>query len=371
MSRKRVLLVFGTRPEAIKMAPVVRRLRERSADFETVVAVTAQHREMLDQVLEVFSIEPDFDLDIMLPRQTLTQVTTRALDRLTPVIEEVTPDAILVQGDTTTTFVAALAAFYHKVPVGHVEAGLRTGDIYQPYPEEMNRRLTSQLARWHFAPTATSSARLLGEGVDPSRVHVTGNTVIDALLEAVEMEYEFPPGPVADALAGGERIVLMTMHRRENWGQPARDVCQAVLRLAREFDDVRVLFSVHKNPAVRETVQGLLGGTPRVDLIEPLDYLPFVKLMQAATLILSDSGGMQEEAPSLGKPVLVLRNKTERPEAIEAGTARLVGTDTDTVFAEAARLLSDPVAYDEMAQASNPFGDGRAAQRIADILAGS
>jgi UDP-N-acetylglucosamine 2-epimerase (non-hydrolysing) len=368
MKRRKILVAFGTRPEAIKMAPVVHRLREREDRFEPVVCVTAQHRELLDQVLGLFDIHPDHDLDIMTERQTLTQVTTRALEGLTPVIEEEAPDAVLVQGDTTTTFVAALASFYQRVPVGHVEAGLRSDDRYQPFPEEINRRLGSVLAEWHFAPTAMAEARLLEEAVPPGRVFVTGNTVIDALQEAVEKEFTFPPGPVADALASGRRILLMTAHRRENWGEPMREVFGAARTLVGRFDDIHVLFSVHPNPAVREDAERMLGDVERVDLLEPVDYLPFVKLMDGATLLLTDSGGLQEEGPALGKPVLVMRNVTERPEAVASGTARLVGTRSEAIVGEVSLLLTSDEEYARMAKAANPFGDGHAAERIADIL---
>ncbi len=367
---RRVLVIFGTRPEAIKMAPVIERLRERPHDFETLVAVTAQHRDMLDQVLALFGIVPDIDLDIMRHGQTLADITMRAVEGLSRVVDEAKPDAVLVQGDTTTTFVGALAAFYLRVPVGHVEAGLRTDDRYQPFPEEINRRLTSQLATWHFAPTAVAQGRLLAEGIDPAAVIVTGNTVVDALLEVAEKPYVFPHGPIADALGGGRRIVLVTTHRRENWGEPIRAVCEAVRQLLGRFDDIHVLYACHSNPIVRSTAEELLGGLERIDLLGPVDYLPWVKLMQASTLILSDSGGIQEEAPSLGKPVLVLRNTTERPEAIEAGTVKLVGTDTGQVVAQASRLLTDTAAYEEMSRASNPFGDGHASERIVAALAG-
>ncbi len=365
---KRVLLVFGTRPEAIKMAPVVQRLREHPA-LEPVVAVTAQHREMLDQVLALFGIEPDFDLDIMVPGQTLTDVTLRALEGLSPLMERERPDAVLVQGDTTSTFVAALSAFYHRIPVGHVEAGLRTGDITRPFPEEVNRRLTTQTARWHFAPTATAAAHLYAENIAPDRVSVTGNTVVDALLEVREMPYEFPPGPVADVLARGGRMILVTAHRRESWGEPMTRVFTAVRDIAQSAEDLSVFVATHANPIVADEVERILSPVDNAYILGPLEYLPFVKLMQASTLILSDSGGIQEEAPSLGKPVLVLRDVTERPEAIEAGVVKLVGTDTQRIVAEATRLLTDRAAYDEMAQVANPFGDGHAADRICDILA--
>jgi UDP-N-acetylglucosamine 2-epimerase (non-hydrolysing) len=365
---RRVLVVFGTRPEAIKMAPIVERLRERPDVFETIVAVTAQHREMLDQVLDLFGITTEHDLGIMRHGQSLTSLTIRALEGLSMLVEEVRPDVVLVQGDTTTTLAAALAAFYHKVPVGHVEAGLRTDDVYQPFPEEIDRRLTSQIASLHFAPTSAAASRLLDEGVPIGRVFLTGNTVIDALLEVQDKPYEFLAGPVADALASGRRIVLVTAHRRENWGEPIAELCGALRDLVRAHPDIHVLFATHANPIVREVVDRELVGMERVGLLGPLEYLPFVKLMGAATIILSDSGGVQEEAPSLGKPVLVLRNVTERPEAIEAGTAKLVGMSRNAIVVQAGRLLDDPAEYKKMARAVNPFGDGLAATRIADIL---
>jgi UDP-N-acetylglucosamine 2-epimerase len=365
---RRVLAVFGTRPEAIKMAPVVEALRARPADFDVTVAVTAQHREMLDQVLALFGITPDVDLDIMLPSQSLAQITTRALGGLDPLVAESRPDVVLVQGDTTTTFAAALAAFYHQVPVGHVEAGLRTHDVYAPFPEEVNRRLTSQLTRWHFAPTATAAARLLSEGLDPAHVHVTGNTVVDALSEVAAMPFAFPPGTVADSLASARRIVLMTAHRRESWGAPMERVCAAARALVERFADIEILFATHLNPSVRGPVTDALCDAERITLLPPLDYLPFVKLMAASTLILSDSGGVQEEAPSLNVPALCLRDVTERPEAVEAGAVKLVGTDPARIVAEASLLLTDSAEHARMAAAPNPFGDGHAAERIADIL---
>lgn len=364
----KVLSVFGTRPEAIKMAPVVRAL-ERAHGIESRVCVTAQHREMLDQVNELFGVVPDHDLDIMRHGQTLADITMRAMTGLDWVIATEQPDVCIVQGDTTTTFVAGLTSFYHKVPVAHVEAGLRTDDKHQPFPEEINRRLTSVLTDWHFAPTQVAADRLFAENVPADRVYVTGNTVIDALLEAARLDYTFPPGPIADALASGRRIVLATLHRRENWGDPVVAVCRAIKQLASDFPDIHVLFAVHMNPVVRDVVNEWLGAAERITLVEPVDYLPFVKLQQAATLILSDSGGIQEEAPSLGTPVLVLRNTTERPEAVSAGTVRLVGTETERIVAEASRLLTDPDEHARMAMASNPFGDGTASQQIADILA--
>lgn len=367
--RKRVLVVFGTRPEAIKLAPVIARLRERDSEFEPVVAVTAQHREMLDQVLDLFEVVPEHDLDIMASGQTLTQITTRSLAGLAPLMETVKPAAVLVQGDTTTTFAAALSAFYHGVPVGHVEAGLRTHDLSRPFPEEANRRLTTRLARWHFAPTALAEKHLLAEGVEPAAIHMTGNTVVDALLEALTRPFEFDDGPAARALAGGRRIVLVTAHRRENWGERYRSICLAVSDLVERFSDIHVLFATHKNPVVADVAREILGGVSRVDLLGPLEYLPFVKVMGASTLILSDSGGVQEEAPTLGKPTLVLREVTERPEAVDAGVVRLVGTDRATILAEASALLEDERAYAAMARRASPFGDGQAARRIAEVLA--
>lgn len=349
------------------MAPVVHRLAEREC-FDVKVIVTGQHRQMLDQVLDLFSIEPDADLDVMLPRQTLEQLTTRVLERLAPVLDDFKPDAVLVQGDTTTTYVTALAAFYRKIPVGHVEAGLRTDDIYRPFPEEMNRRMTTALATWHFPPTVVSERRLLAEGIDPRRVWVTGNTVVDALHEVAARPFEFAPGAVRDALESGRRVVLMTAHRRENWGEPMQAICRAAARIVRAHDDVHVLFSVHLNPETQAVAREILGGVERVSLLEPLDYLPFVNLMKASTLILSDSGGIQEEAPALGVPALVLRESTERPEAVDSGTVRLVGTDESRIFAESCLLLDDAEEYAAMAQAASPYGDGTAAVQIADIL---
>ncbi len=368
--RRRVLVVFGTRPEAIKLAPVISALRKRTDEFVTTVAVTAQHREMLDQVLSLFDIVPDHDLDIMTAGQTLTEITTRALTGLAPLMQSVRPDVVVVQGDTTTTFAAALSAFYHGAEVAHVEAGLRTGDLAQPFPEEANRTLTTRITRYHFAPTEQAAANLRAEGVDPTRVCVTGNTIVDALLATAELPYRFPDGPVAWALSSGRRIVVVTSHRRENWGEPFRRICAAVRELPRRFDDVEVLFATHRNPVVRDVAMTMLGGEPRVTLLDPLPYLPFVKLLQASTIILSDSGGIQEEAPTLGKPALVMREVTERPEAVEAGVVRLVGTDTGRILEAATQLLSDQAAYEAMATRANPFGDGHAAERIVAVLAG-
>jgi len=364
----RVLVVFGTRPEAIKMAPVVAALQSRPDTFETVIAVTAQHRDMLDQVLRIFNITPDHDLDIMRAGQSLAQVTVRSLEGLTPLMESVLPDVVLVQGDTTTTFAAALAAFYHHVPIGHVEAGLRTYDLEQPFPEEANRQLTTRLCRWHFAPTEQARRNLLAEGIAPSTVEVTGNTVVDALLATADRPYDFPAGPIAEALATGRRLVLVTAHRRENWGAPLERICEAVARIIDENPDVHVLFATHSNPIVAEPAAMRLGALERVDLIGPQDYLPFTKLLRAATLIISDSGGIQEEAPTFGVPTLVLREVTERPEALAAGVVRLVGTQTDSIVDQANLLLQDSDEYTAMAHHANPFGDGHAAERIVDIL---
>lgn len=365
---KRVLVVFGTRPEAIKMAPIIRRLREHGARFEVVVAVTAQHREMLDQVLGLFGIVPDHDLDIMRHGQTLDEVLARAVTGLAGLVRSVRPDVVLVQGDTATTFAGALSAFYERVAVAHVEAGLRSDDKYQPFPEEINRRLTTHVADFHFAPTEVAAGRLMAEGVGADRIWVTGNTVVDAVLEAARAPFRFAEEPLASILADPERIVVLTAHRRENWGAPMRSISQAVLALVDRFADIRVVVPLHRNPIVRQDVRELLGDHDRIHLIEPLEYVPFVKLMQASTLVLSDSGGVQEEAPSLDLPVLCLRERTERPEAVDAGAVRLVGTATDRIVEAASELLSDREAYRVMAEARNPFGDGTAALRIADIL---
>ncbi len=358
-----ILAVVGTRPDAVKMAPVVKALQE-DPDFRPLLVATAQHREMLDQVLKLFDLTPDVDLDVMRPRQTLAEVTTRTLEGLDRVLAQLRPALVLVQGDAAPCFCGALAAYYHRIPVGHVEAGLRTRDKYRPFPEELYRRMTAALADLHFAPTPWARDNLLREGCEPSRIFVTGNTVIDA-LHAIGPRVR-PDG--LPALDPRRRLVLVTAHRRENWGQPLRQVCEAIRELAARFPDVEVVFSVHRNPAVREVVVPLLQGVPRVHLVDPPDYGPFVYLERRAYLILTDSGGVQEEAPGLGTPVLVLRDTTERPEGVAAGVVRLVGTDRERVVAEAARLLADPEAHRAMAQATNPYGDGRAAARILQIL---
>lgn len=367
----RILAVFGTRPEAIKMAPVVRRLAKASG-IESRVCVTSQHREMLDQVLELFNIRPDWDLDLMRARQGLTYITTAVLDGLMPILREFRPDRILVQGDTTTTMAASLAAFYERIPVGHIEAGLRTGNMFSPWPEEMNRRVTSVLTDLHFAPTERSRDNLVREGVDPARITVTGNTVIDALFDALAILDESPerkkaidanlPVPVP-----GRRIILVTGHRRENFDGGLDRVARALLRLASR-GDVEIVFPVHLNPNVQEVMNSVLGNHEAVHLIKPLDYLPFVHMMRKASLIITDSGGVQEEAPSLGKPVLVTRDTTERPEAVDAGTVELVGTNSELLFERATRLLDDETAYAAMCRAHNPYGDGRAADRIVEVL---
>jgi len=368
----RIMTVFGTRPEAIKMAPLVLGL---AADprFEARVCVTAQHREMLDQVLDLFGIVPDFDLDVMTSGQDLYGVTSTILTGLKPVLDAAKPDMVLVHGDTATTLSATLASYYARIPVGHVEAGLRTGNLYSPWPEEGNRRVTGALAERHFAPTETSRQSLLRENVPDERIVVTGNTVIDALLRMVE---RLRTNPALDAemaqrfafLTPGRRMVLVTGHRRESFGGGFERICHALRRVSERFPDVDIVYPMHLNPNVREPVRRILAGAPNIHLIEPQDYLPFVWLMNRAHVIVTDSGGIQEEAPSLGKPVLVMRDTTERPEAVEAGTVRLVGTGTDAIFDWTARLLTDQSAYDDMSLAHNPYGDGKAVTRILDAL---
>lgn len=369
MAKKiKVMTVFGTRPEAIKMAPVVLELAKHPDKIVPVVAVTAQHRDMLDQVLNLFQIKPDHDLDIMAAGQTLFDITSRAMMGLDKVLQEEKPDIVLVHGDTTTTFAGALAAYYHQVSVGHVEAGLRTHNKYSPFPEEMNRKLTGSIADLHFAPTDTSEKNLLSESVDSDRIFVTGNTVIDALHRTVNDDFRFEDEVLQGIDFKSKRIVLLTTHRRENLGEPMRHVYRAMRRLVDEFEDVEIVFPVHKNPKVREVVQEELGGLSKVHLIDPLDYEPFANLMHRSHLILTDSGGVQEEAPALGKPVLVLRDTTERPEAVAAGTVKLIGTDEKVVYDEARLLLTDRAEYSRMSEACNPYGDGRASQRIIQAI---
>lgn len=364
MKKIKLMTVFGTRPEAIKMCPLVLEMQKYPDFIEPIVAVTAQHREMLDQVLQLFAIKPDYDLNIMTAGQTLYDVTGRALAGLKDVLADAQPDMVLVHGDTTTTFVGALASFYAQIPVGHVEAGLRTGNKFSPYPEEMNRKLTGAIADIHFAPTSTSKNNLLKENIDPAAIVVTGNTVIDALQTTVKADYRFTDSGLQKALAGGKRLILVTTHRRENLGEPMRHVYQALRKVLENHPDVEAIFPVHKNPKVREIVDEELGKLAQVHLIEPLDYEPFANLMAKVDIVLTDSGGIQEEAPALGKPVLVLRDTTERPEAVDAGTVKLVGTAYDDVLRETSLLLDDSKYYQSMAEAANPYGDGRACERI-------
>lgn len=372
-----VLIVFGTRPEAIKMAPVIKVLGSRPDRFRSIICVTAQHRQMLDQVLELFEIRSDYDLDIMKPNQDLFDITCNVLQGLKPILEKERPDIVLVHGDTTTTMAASLACYYKQIPIGHVEAGLRTRNKYSPFPEEINRKVAGSLADFHFAPTESARENLLCEGVAADSIFVTGNTVIDALLSVAAMiETSLELGDrFADQfsfLDPKRRVVLVTGHRRENFGQGFENICHALADIAGAYEDVEIVYPVHLNPNVQEPVRRILEGEEfkRVHLIEPLDYLPFVYLMKRSYLILTDSGGVQEEAPSLGKPVLVMRETTERPDAVTAGTVQLVGTDRDKIFKSVGRLLTDSEAYDEMSLAHNPYGDGSAAQRIAEILNG-
>lgn len=361
--QKTILLVFGTRPEAIKMCPLVRELQSRPS-LHTVVAVTGQHRTMLDQVLETFNITPDYDLSIMKDKQTLYDITTSVLNGMKEILETVHPDVVLVHGDTSTTFATALAAFYQQIPVGHVEAGLRTYNIYSPYPEEFNREAVGIVSAFNFAPTEMSKANLIREGKKPETIFVTGNTAIDALKTTVRADYTHPELTWAQ----DSRLILITAHRRENLGEPMRHMFRAIKRVLDEHDDVKAIYPIHLNPAVRSTAAEIFGGDDRIRLIEPLDVLDFHNFLARSYLILTDSGGIQEEAPSLGKPVLVMRDTTERPEGIKAGTLKLVGTDEDVIYSSFTELLDDHTAYNAMAHASNPYGDGRACERIADIL---
>jgi UDP-N-acetylglucosamine 2-epimerase (non-hydrolysing) len=365
----KVMPIFGTRPEAIKLAPVIKELEKRPNEFDLVVTVTAQHREMLDQVLRLFDIVPDHDLDIMQAEQGVFEVTSRVLLGLEPLLRQEKPDLVLVQGDTTTVMAASLAAFYLKIPVGHVEAGLRTYDKFQPFPEEINRRLVSHIADWHFAPTPASRDNLLREGIAADRIVVTGNTVIDALLATVRPDYTFNHPLLSQLDFTKRRIILATTHRRENWGEPIRAICEAIRAVVEKFSDVEVVYAVHLNPKVQRVVKMELEGVERVHLLGPLDYEPFVQLMSRCCLILTDSGGIQEEAPSVNVPVLVLRNVTERPEGLEAGTLKVVGVDREAIVRETERLLTDRAEYARMANVRNPYGDGRASQRIVDVLA--
>ena len=362
---KKVMLVFGTRPEAIKMCPLVNELKTRKG-IETIVCVTGQHRQMLDQVLEAFQVEPDYDLSIMKDRQTLFDVTTNILNRIKAVLEEVQPDVVLVHGDTSTTFVTALACFYLQIPVGHVEAGLRTYNIYSPYPEEFNRQAVSIISAYNFAPTELSKENLLREGKNPDTIYVTGNTAIDALKTTVREDYTHPDLEWAK----GSRLIMITAHRRENLGEPMKHMFRAIRRVCDEHPDIKAIYPIHMNPVVREIADSILGDDERIRIIEPLDVLDFHNFLSRSYLILTDSGGIQEEAPSLGKPVLVMRDTTERPEGIKAGTLKLVGTDEEVIDQNFKQLLEDEEAYRAMSTASNPYGDGFACKRIADILEG-
>lgn len=364
MTKKRVMLVFGTRPEAIKMCPLVNELTSRADQFEVTVCVTGQHREMLEQVLRVFNVRPDFDLAVMRPGQTLFDVTCDVLTRLKPILEEVSPDCVLVHGDTTTSFAAALACFYLQVPVGHVEAGLRTNDIYSPWPEEFNRQAVDIVSQWYFAPTGTSKDNLLAEGKPVDRIWVTGNPGIDALNTTLQAIWDHP---VMDWV-GDDRLVLVTAHRRENLGEPMHRMFRAIRRVLEERPDVKAVYPIHMNPLVREAAHAELDGFDRLRIIDPLEVLDFHNLMARSHIILTDSGGIQEEAPGLGKPVLVMRDTTERPEGVEAGTLKLVGTVEEVIYREFSALLDDSSVYGAMARASNPYGDGHASERIADIL---
>ncbi len=367
MNKIRVMSVFGTRPEAVKMAPLVKEL-DKYEEIESLVCVTAQHREMLDQVLELFDIKPDYDLDIMKQRQTLTGITNRVLEGLDTVFEEAKPDIVLVHGDTTTSFVAALAAFYKQIKVGHVEAGLRTFNKYEPFPEEMNRKLTGSLADLHFSPTPLAKENLLREAVNEEHIYVTGNTVIDALKTTVEADYEFAVEELNDIDYTNKRVITMTAHRRENLGEPLHNICEAIKQVLLENEDTELVYAVHKNPAVRDVAFSVLGQMPRVHLVEPLDLKDMHNLMKRSYLVLTDSGGLQEEVPSLGKPVLVLRNVTERPEGIEAGTLKLAGIEKETIYKLTTELLNNHELYSQMAQAKNPFGDGEASRRIVEAI---
>lgn len=371
--KKKVLLVFGTRPEAIKMAPLALKLKEQMVDFEVKVCVTGQHRQMLDQVLELFNLTPDFDLNLMKPGQTLSDITSGVLKGLEQVFVEWTPDVVLVHGDTATTFAASLAAYYHKIAVGHVEAGLRTGDIYSPWPEEANRKLTGALTTYHFAPTQSSYNNLVKENIAPNSITITGNTVIDALLTVkskVETDQEIINQfeQQFDFLDSAKKLILVTGHRRENFGQGFLNICTALANIAKQYPDVQIVYPVHLNPNVQKPVNELLSGISNIHLIAPQDYLPFVYLMNRSYLILTDSGGIQEEAPSLGKPVLVMRDTTERPEAVDAGTVKLVGTDAALIQQSVIELLENSSLYQTMAAAHNPYGDGTACQQIINAL---
>lgn len=368
-NKLKVMVIFGTRPEAIKMAPVIKALQDRPDQIDVNICVTAQHRELLDQVLEVFQIQPDYDLEIMKAGQSLSYLTANILTKLDPILEKEKPDWILVQGDTTTVMTAAIAGFYHRVRIGHIEAGLRTGDKFSPYPEEFNRRIADQISDLHFAPTALTRDNLLREGFPSESVHITGNTCIDALFEILDRTDSGRAEPWQSRLIPDRRLVVVTAHRRENFGDPFEQICAALTDLAEKYrSSIQIVYPVHPNPRVKERAYAQLSGQENIILTDPIDYLPFVHLLNKATLILTDSGGIQEEAPSLGIPVLVLRESTERPEGVAAGTLKLVGTDRNTIVKEASRLLDDQVAYEQMAGVANPYGDGKAGERIVDLV---
>lgn len=367
MKKLKVMTVFGTRPEAIKMCPLVLELRKHEC-IEPVVCVTAQHREMLDQVLDIFGVKPDYDLDIMKTRQSLAGITTRVLEGMEDVLKKERPDIVLVHGDTSTSFVAALAAFYEQIKVGHVEAGLRTYDIYSPFPEEMNRQLTGRIANLDFAPTHRNFDNLIKENVDPDKIYITGNTVIDALKTTVKDDYKFKDECLSSMDFDNKRVIIVTAHRRENLGEPLENICRAIKRIIEKYKDTEVVYPVHLNPAVRETVNGILGNTERVHLIDPLDVTELHNAIARSFMVMTDSGGIQEEAPALAKPVLVLRKETERPEAVAAGTVKIAGVDEDNIFALAEGLLSNKAEYNRMAHAANPYGDGEASRRICEAL---
>ena len=366
MKKIKVMTVFGTRPEAIKMAPLVLELQKQSQRFEAITTVSAQHREMLDQVLDIFHIKPDYDLNIMHARQTLTDITSNVLINLDKILKEAKPDIVLVHGDTTTTFAASVAAFYNQIPIGHVEAGLRTWEKYSPYPEEMNRQMTDAMTDLYFAPTNQSKANLLKENHKEDNIYITGNTAIDALKQTVDKEYHHD---ILDKVSPDNKLILLTMHRRENQGEPMRRVFKVIREVVESREDVEVIYPVHLSPAVQETAKEILGNTERIHLISPLDVVDFHNLAARSYFIMTDSGGVQEEAPSLGKPVLVLRDTTERPEGVEAGTLKLVGTESEKVKEEMEKLLDNDAEYQRMTQVKNPYGDGKASERILDAIA--
>ncbi len=368
MNKIKVMTIFGTRPEAIKMAPLVKELENNSDKIESIVCVTAQHRSMLDQVLEIFDIKPDYDLNIMKDRQTLIEIVTRSLEGLDKIMKETQPDIVLVHGDTSTTFVGSLAAFYNQIAVGHVEAGLRTYNKYFPYPEEVNRRITGVIADMHFSPTKRNEDNLLSERVDRKDIYITGNTVIDALNTTVRDDYEFKDEALKNMSWDDKKVIVMTAHRRENLGKPLENICMAVRDIVEKYEDVEVVYPVHLNPAVRETVFSILGNNDRIKLIDPVNADELHNAIKRGYLVLTDSGGLQEEAPSLGKPVLVLRNETERPEAIEAGTVKIAGVERNNIFNMTEELLTDKTEYEKMAKAVNPYGDGHASERIVKAI---